>query len=150
MYLLTIAFFGGTYFPPVDRQGVVSFPKLLDHITMVWTVKRDLVDSSSESIMQSLLNITKTKNHAFVLSFESILHTVREIHESFDTQCGGFGKEPKFPMAPILSFIDTFIQIPPKYAERSIKDFTKLSNHVMSLTKKTKEIQDETLKVNIS
>src|SRR5580704_15647434 len=47
-------FFGGTYFPPVDRYGMPGFPKVLQAIWEAYRTKRDEVDSQSAEITRAI------------------------------------------------------------------------------------------------
>ena len=41
-------FFGGTYFPPEDRHGLIGFPRLLERVDEAWRTHRDdLVEQGS-------------------------------------------------------------------------------------------------------
>ena len=47
-------FYGGTYFPPVDRHGLPGFPRLLEAIADAWANRRGEVVASSQQIGASL------------------------------------------------------------------------------------------------
>src|SRR5208337_4010807 len=47
-------FFGGTYFPPVDRYGMPGFPKVLQAIWEAYKTKRDEVDSQSGELTKAI------------------------------------------------------------------------------------------------
>ena len=43
-------FFGGTYFPPVDRYGMPGFPKVLQAVWEAYRARRDEVDAQSAEL----------------------------------------------------------------------------------------------------
>src|SRR5215210_495518 len=49
-----VPFYGGTYFPPVDRQGMPGFPRVLVAMAEAYKTKREDVASSAESITAEL------------------------------------------------------------------------------------------------
>ncbi|MET0420825.1 MAG: thioredoxin domain-containing protein [Acidimicrobiia bacterium] len=101
-------FYGGTYFPDTDRQGMPGFPRVLAAIDNAWRSNRDelleqantLVDHVTRS---STLAMDAGDQHAVdpaVLDF-----AVARMHTQFDTRFGGFGGAPKFPQAMSLTFL---------------------------------------------
>ncbi|MET1001722.1 MAG: thioredoxin domain-containing protein, partial [Acidimicrobiia bacterium] len=101
-------FYGGTYFPDTDRQGMPGFPRVLAAIDNAWRSTRDelleqantLVDHVTRS---STLAMDAGDPHAVdpaVLDF-----AVARMHTQFDTRFGGFGGAPKFPQAMSLTFL---------------------------------------------
>lgn len=105
-------FFGGTYFPPEDRQGRAGFPSLLRAIAKGWADERDKLVRESERVIGSLRdyyagrtaavdadeNLAEAGGTAFEKCFQYF-------HESFDEAEGGFGGAPKFPRASNLNFL---------------------------------------------
>src|SRR5690606_34228061 len=47
-------FFGGTYFPPVDRYGIPGFPRVLSAVADAYRRRRDEVEAQAEEIAQGL------------------------------------------------------------------------------------------------
>jgi uncharacterized protein len=108
-------FFGGTYFPPEDRQGRPGFPTILRAITRGWADEREKLVAESHRVIAALhaygreesgggaagaakADLTDEGGQAFEQCFQYL-------SENFDQQDGGFGGAPKFPRASNLDFL---------------------------------------------
>jgi uncharacterized protein len=97
-------FYGGTYFPPVPRHGLPGFPEVLNFIADTWRTKR-------EEVVQSAEEITKTISDGYELKGEGSLSKVlldnayAVVLSAHDSQFGGFGRAPKFPLPSYLGFL---------------------------------------------
>jgi uncharacterized protein YyaL (SSP411 family) len=95
-------FYGGTYFPPEDRQGRPSFKKVLTSVSSFYRTKKGDARSFAARVMEAL------KPEPF--SAGEISETLTEEAEKamlavFDARNGGFGAAPKFPMPGALEFL---------------------------------------------
>src|SRR5215203_4770 len=52
-------FFGGTYFPPVDRFGMPGFPKILEAIHDAYANRREEVDAQAIEMTDAIADIGK-------------------------------------------------------------------------------------------
>ena len=109
-------FFGGTYFPPEDRQGRAGFPTLLRAIARGWRNERDKLIAEGERAIAALREHRggsetgdgrqETGEQPLAVAggeaFEKGFHY---FHEAFDPAHGGFGGAPKFPRAANLNFL---------------------------------------------
>jgi uncharacterized protein len=96
------AFYGGTYFPPEDRQGRPGFKKVLISVADYYRVKR----GDALVYAQRVMEVLKTEP----LPPEELSESqVREAEQAMlgvvDLQNGGFGAAPKFPMPGALEFL---------------------------------------------
>ncbi|ATC63467.1 thioredoxin domain-containing protein [Nibricoccus aquaticus] len=113
-------FFGGTYFPPEDRQGRAGFPAVLRAIAKGWRDEREKLVAESARVIELLktrvsgevegaeknaaadagaaIDLTESGGEAFEKCFQYFF-------ETFDAEKGGFGGAPKFPRASNLSFL---------------------------------------------
>jgi uncharacterized protein YyaL (SSP411 family) len=112
-------FYGGTYFPPEDRQGRAGFGSLLRAIAAGWANERDKLVAEGDRVIEALreyhrgpkgdasaeadasemvVPLIEVAGKAFEKGFEYY-------HEAFDATHGGFGGAPKFPRASNLSFL---------------------------------------------
>ena len=110
-------FYGGTYFPPENRQGRAGFPAILEAIARGWREERDKLVAEGERAIGALRDyyagerggggpagaaderaLVEAAGTAFEKGFE-------HFSENFDPQHGGFGGAPKFPRASNLSFL---------------------------------------------
>jgi uncharacterized protein YyaL (SSP411 family) len=97
-------FFGGTYFPPVEKHGLPSFKKLLTAVNTAWQTKRSELEESAQAIS---LHLSSINNFAGHLKPDLALHdkerkdlidrAMERMLQSFDKTWGGFGGAPKFP-----------------------------------------------------
>ena len=95
-------FFGGTYFPPEDALNRPGFKKVLRAVVDFYTAKRKEISQYSEKLMESFKQKLVLQGEIK----ESILDDATAIIlSSFDTQNGGFGSAPKFPMPGALEFL---------------------------------------------
>ena len=106
-------FYGGTYFPPEDRQGRSGFPSILQAITKGWNEDRQTLISQGETIVETLkenkyskqissgdlgLTLAEKGSEAYQACFS-------QLYEGFDSKWGGFGAAPKFPRSSNLDFL---------------------------------------------
>ncbi len=97
-------FFGGTYFPPEDRQGLPGFSRVLEAVIDAYKNRRDEIDQTSSQIMVTLKRNPNRDNQAS-LSVESLDEAYENLKSDFDWINGGFGSAPKFPQPMTLEFL---------------------------------------------
>src|SRR5574341_930935 len=95
-------FYGGTYFPPEDRQGRPGFRSVLRAVNNFYRTKRGDAVEYSRRIREALT--------PEALAPEGVNESVTAKAESailalFDQENGGFGTAPKFPMPGALEFL---------------------------------------------
>jgi uncharacterized protein YyaL (SSP411 family) len=92
-------FFGGTYFPPVDRYGMPGFPKVLEAVREAYVARREEVDSTSAELARSIAEVAagQARGAAGELSPALVAGAARKLVARFDDDHGGFGHKPKFP-----------------------------------------------------
>jgi uncharacterized protein len=90
-------FYGGTYFPPVERHGMPSFRRVLTAIADAWRERRrEMLESGRE--ISSQLNRTAHLRRAQVLLTDEVLSgAFHGLSAQFDERWGGSGGAPKFP-----------------------------------------------------
>ena len=99
-------FFGGTYFPSEDRQGMPSFRRLLDAVDEAWRERRDDLREQAEQLHQAIAESTTIGALAGVpVTTDVFDDAVANLREQFDARFGGFGRAPKFPQAMTLTFL---------------------------------------------
>jgi len=103
-------FYGGTYFPPDDRQGRHGFGTVLKALAQGWANERENLIAEGNRVIESLQNhfakrsvgasadLTEPANEAFEKAF-------RYFEGAFDKDEGGFGGAPKFPRASNLDLL---------------------------------------------
>jgi uncharacterized protein YyaL (SSP411 family) len=91
-------FFGGTYFPPLDRYGLPSFKRVLDEVARAHREQPAQVDNQADELVQVLRDIEGGDQGAEKpLSREAVEAAAANLLKRFDAEQGGFGRKPKFP-----------------------------------------------------
>ena len=90
-------FFGGTYFPPEDRRGMSSFPRVLKAVAEAWANRKSEIAAGAEELTRKLAHLGETQADSGPLSLELLDNAFRTLSQSFDPHQGGFGDSPKFP-----------------------------------------------------
>jgi len=100
-----VPFFGGTYWPPSDRQGMPGFPQVLEAIHKTWTTNRDGLQQTAQQVLGYLsASAIGTSAHS-TLSEAITDRAIERLAILFDRALGGFGRAPKFPQASVLEFL---------------------------------------------
>lgn len=98
-------FFGGTYFPPVSRYNMPSWPQILASISEAYRERRDELETSANEIVGELRKLSAATNSSGALSMELLEMAFSSFSRTFDPVNGGFGGAPKFPPAMSLEFL---------------------------------------------
>ena len=105
-------FFGGTYFPPVNRYGMPGFPQLLRSIASLYRNRRDDVERQAEEFRQFYqrrsaitMEIPQALTDEETPQADDLLQAAEQLVSEMDAVEGGFGRAPKFPHAMSLEFV---------------------------------------------
>ena len=104
-------FYGGTYFPPQPRHGMLSWMQLLQRISQAYREDRGQVDRQADQLTGAIQGqrshlVQKVGNsYAHRDERESLTEWYYELAKQFDRQFGGFGQAPKFPMITTLQLL---------------------------------------------
>ncbi len=101
-----IPFWGGTYFPPTPRQGMPSFPQVLEGIHEAWTTRRDTVFKGGQEVLDHIQRNQSAEvlgNDA--LTQETLQEAAKGLWGQFDWRYAGWGSAPKFPQPMTLEFL---------------------------------------------
>ena len=98
-------FFGGTYFPPEDRHGMASFPRVLTSVSDAYRSRRAEVDQQAGMLASHLQSTLSVQAGDRDLERHQLEAAASRIGGSFDLAHGGFGGAPKFPPAMTLEFL---------------------------------------------
>src|SRR5690349_19696951 len=113
-------FFAGTYFPPKDRYGMSSFPKVLDAVADAFKNRRSEVEEQAQELTQAIDRVHRVPKAAAregragsescsasaapgvaitgAAGTSSVLRLAsQKLLARFDSHHGGFGARPKFP-----------------------------------------------------
>ena len=95
-------FFGGTYFPPEDRQGRPGFKSVLSSVSGFYQAHRGEVEDFADRLREALKPDTGQPGE---LRKQTLTDAVATVLTQYDPQNGGFGASPKFPMPGALEFL---------------------------------------------
>ena len=98
-------FYGGTYFPPRDVQGIPSFTRLMKSVSSAWTTKRDAVHATTATLRELYANAAAPLTPSGSVTGATLQAAVGVLQHVYDTEFHGFGTEPKFPQTMALDFL---------------------------------------------
>src|SRR5215470_1035699 len=100
-----LPFFGGTYFPPVNRYNMPSWQQILVSVADAYRTKREELTKSAVDILGELRRASISEFSPAAVSTELLDTAFASFDRSFDAANGGFGGAPKFPPAMGLEFL---------------------------------------------
>jgi len=99
-------FYGGTYFPPEPRWGSPGVKQLLLSVAENWKTPHSEIIASCESLTGALKKRMRFEAREGVTLGEGTLALAYQgFLRNFDSELGGFGQAPKFPMGHSLTFL---------------------------------------------
>jgi uncharacterized protein YyaL (SSP411 family) len=106
-------FYGGTYFPPRERDGIPAFPAVLRGVSEAWRDQRKEVDKAANELTEIVkrANSSAAARRKVALSRDMLIECRARLAEQFDPDFGGFGydpdatRRPKFPEPSNLVFL---------------------------------------------
>ncbi len=98
-------FYGGTYFPPRDVQGIPSFTRLMQSVSNAWTTKRDAVHATTATLRELYANAAAPLTPSGSTTGMTLLEAAAVLQKAYDTEYHGFGMAPKFPQTMALDFL---------------------------------------------
>jgi hypothetical protein len=100
-------FYVATYIPKQARPGMPGIVDILDKIAEVWRTKRDVVETTCETIIKNLA--AKAEPTPAAIPESGVISDAYNYLETiYDREWGGFGAAPKFPRPLYLSFLLRF------------------------------------------
>ncbi len=98
-------FYGGTYFPPVDRHNMPGFPRLLETVSQAYRNSHSEIQRVTGQLTEQMGRTGNMPRGTGALD-ESIIHQAYNgLATNFDYQNGGVGSAPKFPQAMTLEVL---------------------------------------------
>ncbi|UCG84295.1 MAG: thioredoxin domain-containing protein, partial [Dehalococcoidia bacterium] len=98
-------FFGGTYFPPEDRQGMPGLPKVLKMVVQAYRTRRGEVKAAADDVITHLNRSQEPQRSVEPLTTEIIHAAFTRLKSEFDKRNGGLGTAPKFPQPMVFEFL---------------------------------------------
>ncbi len=96
-------FYGGTYFPPVDRHGLPGFPRLLAAIADAYHKQPGDVQQNVERLTAAMGPVATMQASGSELESSTPLNAARALGKHYDSIHGGIGGAPKFPNTFVFS-----------------------------------------------
>ena len=100
-------FYGGTYYPKVQRYGTPSFSQLMGAVHNAYRNQRENLEKQADNLHEALkrdvLAIGRADDSG--LTNDMLDEAARTMLSSVDRQNGGFGAQPKFPNPISLEFL---------------------------------------------
>jgi len=96
-------FYGGTYFPPADRQGLPGFPRLLTAIANAYHKNAGDVQQNVERLTAAMGALATYEPSGEELDPATPLNVARALGKHYDSVNGGIGAAPKFPNTFLFS-----------------------------------------------
>src|ERR1700746_3113172 len=81
-------FYGGTYFPPEDRQGMPGFPRVLTGVAQAYREKPQDVEKSVEQILSALKRMSESHDSKATFSPDAIAESAEQISRAYDSDHG--------------------------------------------------------------
>jgi uncharacterized protein len=104
-------FYGGTYFPPDDRQGMPGFPRILMGVSQAYRDRPADVEKSVTQILAALQRMSESRQTDRNFAPTIIGDSCAKIARAYDPENGGLGQAPKFPNAGVYElFLRNFHQ----------------------------------------
>ncbi len=97
-------FFAGTYFPKSGRGGRPGMMELVPHLSALWQNERAKLLKNADAITNHLKAVSSGAP-GDRLGLESLGLAFRQLKGRFDSERGGFGQRPKFPVPHNLAFL---------------------------------------------
>ena len=115
-------FFGGTYYPPEDRQGMPGFPRLLIAVAQAYRDGAKEVVHNLEKLTEALGALTNYQPTGGDLKPDLAAEAARALATHYDSIHGGIGNAPKFPNTFVFSL---FLRVHAGEGDESIADMVR-------------------------
>ena len=98
-------FYGGTYYPPEERQGMPSFTRVLNAVHEAYRNKPDSVAQTSAQLREIYDAAKAQARSEGEFTSRALEFAYRGIAQKYDVRHGGFEGAPKFPPTMALDFL---------------------------------------------
>ena len=98
-------FYAGTYFPPKPVQGMPAFVEVLAAVDEAWRERRTDLDETATAVANALTAASAAQTAGPLPDRARLDAAVAALAAEEDRLHGGFGRAPKFPVAPVLGFL---------------------------------------------
>lgn len=94
-----------TYLPKTKHGDTPGLMELLTNIAAIWRQRPDLVEKNCSDIMEALGDLSHTAMEQSPDLTDLTRRAQMQLQQIYDTELGGFGTAPKFPMPIYLSWL---------------------------------------------
>ncbi|MEO5567727.1 MAG: thioredoxin domain-containing protein, partial [Gemmatimonadaceae bacterium] len=99
-------FYGGTYFPRTDRQGMPSFKRILNSVSDAYANNREGVARTTSSVLEMYTQAGERYSAiGSGTTRETLNRATAALAGMYDHRHAGFGDAPKFPPTMALEFL---------------------------------------------
>ncbi len=95
-------FFGGTYWPPLDRQGMPGFRRVLTAISDTYRNRHEDVLANATQLRDYLTRASRVTPDPADVDDDILVRAIDQLVQRADLERGGWGPAPKFPQPMIL------------------------------------------------
>lgn len=101
-----LPFFTGTYFPKTSRHQMPTFSDVMARVLEVWQMHRSDLEAQSGQLHKTLRALNTLKPSSDLSdAAQTLVLSCQQLLQLADTQFGGFGQAPKFPMTTALQLL---------------------------------------------
>jgi uncharacterized protein YyaL (SSP411 family) len=100
-------FYGGTYFPPTERQGMPGIRTLLTKVREAWDTQHEDIVKSADALTKGLAEISRVApaDGGGAIDEALLAAGYERLASTFDATHAGFGGAPKFPEPINFNFL---------------------------------------------
>jgi uncharacterized protein YyaL (SSP411 family) len=98
-------FYGGTYFPPVDRGGMPGFPKVLTAVSEAYLNQKSDLEATTDRLLDQIRQTTLAGQSPQALNEADLTSAYVVLAAQADRDLGGLSGAPKFPQPMIYEFL---------------------------------------------
>jgi uncharacterized protein YyaL (SSP411 family) len=100
-----VPLYGGTYYPPQPRQGMPSWPQVVEAVSIAWKDKRADFEEQAPRVVARLQGAAALQPSSEPIVAASLDAAVEALGKLYDRHNGGFGRAPKFPPTSAIEFL---------------------------------------------
>jgi uncharacterized protein YyaL (SSP411 family) len=98
-------FYGGTYFPKEDRQGMPSFRRILTSVSDAYATNKEAITRTMESIREMYAGSSFRSGSSGGATLDTLKRAASSLVANYDGSNAGFGDAPKFPPSMAMEFL---------------------------------------------
>ncbi len=96
-------FYGGTYFPPEDRDGMPGLPRVLEAAAEAYHQRRQDIEATAQKLKETMSKPIIADTQPLVVDL--LVKAYLSLKKDYDSSNGGFGTAPKFPQPLALDYL---------------------------------------------